>query len=442
MTATVSQDYFRQCFGNISAMNDNEKNEFPRKENQIKKFVQKLTARRYPEHAPPYDDEVRAELGALEGWVSIVTNTLLAAGKAWLSLMSGSLSLAADAIHTFADSLTSVGIIIGFRMAKKPADDKHPFGHARIESITALIIGVLLAVASVELGRAAVGRLLEPEPVEAPIWMIITIIVMALIKELAARFSFELGALIDSDALAADAWHHRSDVFATLLVAVAFIASRFGVAWLDGAAGIGVALILASAACHIIARAAGPLIGEKLSDEEIEHISNVAGAVKGVYSVHDIVVQRYGTFQVISLHVEVSRELNVVEAHDISQSVENALQKELRAHATVHVDPKGEDHPDAARLRELIVREIEHMDGLLDIHDFRLEARENRRLVADFDIRTAEELSETVKSDFSQKLSDKVKSMFPHIQINPQFDPPFCRAAKRSNGDGTQSAAK
>jgi hypothetical protein len=259
--------------------------------------------------------------------------------------------------------------------------------------------------------------------------MIVTVFFMAVAKELLARFSSELGALIGSDALKADAWHHRSDVFATLLVVVAFIASRFGVDWLDGVAGIGVSLIVGWAAYRIVGQAAQPLIGEKLGDAEVRRISDIASGVQGVRGVHDIVVQRFGRFQVISLHVVVSRALNVVEAHDISHTVERALMKSLRAHATVHIDPKGQEHPDMQRIQTLIEQIIDPMDGLLDIHDLRVEEREDGPLAVSFDVRTAKEIADADMQTYRMALVDHIRAVSRGATVEVQFDPPFCRAA-------------
>ena len=394
----------------------------------MKRFVQWIAKRRFPDESKPYSERARAKLGALEGWVSIASNTVLALAKVGLALLSGSLSLMADAVHTFADSLTSLVVIVGFRMAGKPADDEHPFGHARIESIATLIIGVLLAVAAVELGHAAVDRLLAPAPVQAPTWMIVAVIAMALAKELMARFSFELGVLIGSDALEADAWHHRSDVFATLLVAAAFIASRFDINWFDGAAGIGVALIVAAAAYRIIAQAAQPLIGERLNTEEIAEISRIASSVDGVRGVHDIVVQRYGTFQVISLHAVVSRELNVVEAHDISQAVETALQQKLFAHATVHIDPAGEDHPETGRVKTALTQAVATLDGLKSVHDLRIRNGRDGAVDVSFDVQTERALDESISIEYRTVLTARVSEILPHARVSANFDPPFCLA--------------
>jgi divalent metal cation (Fe/Co/Zn/Cd) transporter len=259
--------------------------------------------------------------------------------------------------------------------------------------------------------------------------MIITVFVMAVAKEALARFSFELGALIGSDALEADAWHHRSDVFATLLVVVAFIASRFGVHWLDGVAGIGVSLIVAWAAFRIVSQAAQPLIGERLSEEEIQRISGIAGAVEGVRGVHDIVVQRFGALQVMSLHVVVSRALNVVDAHDISHAVEKTLLEELGAHATVHIDPKGPAHPDTQRVQQIIEAAIARMDGLLDIHDLRMADSEDGTLAVSFDVRTGEDIPEARKRSYRSTLVEEIRIFSSGARVDIQFDPPFCRAA-------------
>jgi len=408
----------------------------------MKRLVRRIVNRRLAKGETALSEAARAELGAVEGWVSIASNTLLAGAKALLATLSGSLSLMADAVHTFADSLTSLVVIVGFHMAKKPADDEHPFGHARIESIATLVIGVLLAVAAVELGRAAVERLLSPVPVAAPTWMIIAVFFMAVSKELLARFSSELGALIGSDALEADAWHHRSDVFATLLVAVAFIASRLGVDWLDGVAGIGVSLIVGWAAYRIVGQAAQPLIGEKLGEAEVRRISDIARGVQGVRGVHDIVVQRFGRFQVISLHAVVSRTLNVVEAHDISHAVEGALMKALRAHATVHIDPKGQEHPAMQRIQVLIEQAIESMEGLLDIHDLRVEEPGDGPLRVSFDVRTGKEVAEDDREVFRAALVERIRAVSSGATLEVQFDPPFCRAATEPDTAGRPAASR
>jgi cation diffusion facilitator family transporter len=391
---------------------------------------QRLAIRIAPGCADPGNREARARIGLLEGWVSIVANTLMAAGKLLMAMLSGSMSLFADAVHTFADSLTSVVVIVGFKLSQKPADHNHPFGHDRIESIASLIIGVLLAVAAFELGRESVMRLIYPQASTAPTWIIIVVVGMALAKELMARFSFDLGKLIDSDALEADAWHHRSDVFATILVALALVATRIGWMWLDGVAGIGVALILCWAAWHTIRQSAQPLIGERASDEELNAVMRIANTVAGVLEVHDIIMQRYGQRMVISLDVVVSGDLSARQVHSICEKVEHRLMAELRAHATVHADPLVPRHDEQDRIYGLIHEAVMSLAGCDSFHDLRVEEDEGGQLNISFDVVTSEELSDARVGEYHEEIAGKIRGAYPQARIMMEFDPPFCLAPK------------
>lgn len=391
-----------------------------------KTLFQRLALRAFPGADDPRNEAARSRVGLLEGWISLATNIALAAVKGVLAWLSGSLSLLADAFHTLADSLTSLVVIVGFRLSRKPADAHHPFGHGRIESIASLVIGVLLGVAAFELGHAAVTRLLSPTPVVAPTWLIVVITATALVKELLARFSFELGTLIGSDALEADGWHHRSDVFATLLVVAAFIAARFGIFWLDGVMGLLVALLIGYTAVQIVMRAANPLIGEGPSNDELRQIAAVAHEVRGVLDVHEIVMQRYGPRAVLSLHIQVARERNIVEAHAISHAVEEKLAAALGAHVTVHVDPAGPKHFAAPVISEVLNRELAPMGGCSGFHDLHLSHDERDCLCVQFDVSTLEELDEGQKETYAARLTQAVRERFPEAQLRVHFDPPFC----------------
>ncbi|MBW2733566.1 MAG: cation transporter [Deltaproteobacteria bacterium] len=389
-------------------------------------LFQRLALRLYPGADNPRNEAARARVGLLEGWSSLAINILLAMIKGVLAWLSGSLSLLADTFHTLADSLTSLVVIVGFRLSRKPADADHPFGHGRIESIAGLIIGVLLGVAAFELGHAAITRLLTPTAINAPSWLIGVIAFTALLKELLARFSFDLGKLIDSDALEADAWHHRSDVFATLLVVVAFVFARFGMVWIDGVVGILVALLIGFTAVQIVVRAANPLIGEAPSEEVLRQISDSAHKVHGVLDVHEIVMQRYGARAVLSLHIQVARERNIVEAHAISHEVEEALAAALNAHVTVHIDPAGAKHFASPVVAEVLNSELKTMDGCESFHDLRLSHDDHDCLCVALDITTREELSDAQKAAHTTRLAKAVQERFPEAKLKVHFDPPFC----------------
>ena len=393
-----------------------------------------FAAKRFaPGHESPANLDARTRVGLLEGWVSIVANTFMAVVKGALGYMTGSVSLLADAAHTFADSGTSIVVIFGFRAARKPADSKHPFGHGRMESIASLVIAVLLALTAFEMGRAAIDRIMQPQPVQAPTWAIVVIVIMMLAKELMARFSSHLGSLISSDALQADAWHHRSDVFATGLVAVAFVASRYGIIWLDGIAGVGVALLIAWAAWEIMKQAADPLIGIHAPKEMYASVAEQAAAVNNVLGVHDIIIQCYGATRVISLHVQVPGTMSLREAHAVGEEVEERVMAMYPGLTTVHVDPIEKVQPEWRDLAHIVESGIRAFPKCESYHDLRVR-REGSQLVVTFDIGTNEEMDEDEQQAFRDGLREHLRRHHPQAEVVVNFDPPFCHDPAQPTG--------
>lgn len=285
--------------------------------------------------------KVRARYGGLEAWTSIVVNVVLFAVKILLGVMVNSVAVIADAVHTLSDTGTSIIILIGFKIAKRPADREHPFGHGRMESIATLIVAVLLIVAGFELLRSAGVRILNPTVEQAKIsWMVgLVLIGTMVIKELMARFAGEMAVLVKSKTLQADAWHHRSDAFSTLLVVAAMVCAYFEYSYVDGVAGVGVALIVMYSGYAIGRDAISPLLGERPKRELLKEIESIARGFTGVKGVHDVIVHRYGQTKVVTLHIEVSARESVTKLHDLSEEVTEAIEKKLGGSAVVHIDP-------------------------------------------------------------------------------------------------------
>ena len=191
-----------------------------------------------------FDTSVRSSYGKLEGWVGIAGNLVLFAIKLYLGIVSGSTALLADAVHTLGDSITSAVVIAGFIMAAKPCDKEHPFGHERMESIAALVISNLLFVTGFELIIHSIRKIMHPSINRVSFTIMAIIAATIFAKEIMARFSYQLGEMIDSDALRADAMHHRTDVAATAMVLAALIGARFNLFFLDGIMGVVVSLII------------------------------------------------------------------------------------------------------------------------------------------------------------------------------------------------------
>ncbi len=286
------------------------------------------------------DPEVRSRYGYLEGWISLSVNLLLFIAKMLMGVMTASISVVADAVHTGSDLATSAIVIWGFKVSKKPADEEHPFGHGRMENIATLIIAVLLCVIGIEILQAALMRISQPREVKGNIFVIIALFVSMIIKEWMARFSFSLAKKIKSSTLFADAWHHRSDAVSTFLVIAAIIGSMYRIFKLDAFFGAVVALYIIYTGVKLIKEATVHLLGKAADKKSQNKIKHIALSVEGVQGVHDIIVHDYGNFKAISLHVEVEPELDSVSAHQIATSVEAQIARQIKSSPIVHIDLK------------------------------------------------------------------------------------------------------
>jgi len=287
----------------------------------------------------------RKFVGYLEAWVSIIGNILLFIFKFLFGIALNSIALIADAFHSLSDVLTSVVVLAGFMVGGKPADKEHPFGHGRVEQIATLVIAFLLAFVAYELGRSSIGRMLSPQPVKYSFWVVVFLVLSTIFKEWMARFSIYLGKKIDSSALIADAWHHRSDAVASFLVAVGLVVISLGrFAYLDGVLGLGVVLLLIWVVYDLARSASSFLIGEAPAEEFEIKIRNEILSIPGVLNYHDIRFHDYQNHKVLSLHVEVQHNLTAKEAHRIALEVQDKLKKNIgeSVDVTVHIDPYGE----------------------------------------------------------------------------------------------------
>lgn len=280
--------------------------------------------------------------GYLEGWISIVLNTALFAVKFWVGTICGSVAMIADAWHTLSDTLTSIVVILGFWIAARPADREHPYGHGRAEPIAAIVIGTLLAVVAVFFLQESVMKLLHPERFPAArfsrlaIWVFLSSVVL---KEALARFSIWAGRKIDSGALIADGWHHRSDAVASALIVVGGLFAGY-CWWMDGALGVGVSLLIAYAAYDVIRSATSVSLGEAHSPDLERRIRDIiAAAAPEVANMHHLQAHKYGDHVEITLHLCFPPAMTIEEAHAISGKVKHALRRELGVEPTTHLEP-------------------------------------------------------------------------------------------------------
>lgn len=365
----------------------------------------------------------KKKIGFLAGWLSIIVNFILAIVKVIFGIFTGSIALIADAVHTISDVLTSIIVIVGFKISTKPADREHPFGHGRMESIATLIISIILFTVSVEFFQLGIKKIIKPTYIIAN-WFIISIIfVTVILKELLAKITKHLGTLINSKSIEADSWHHRSDAISSLFVIIGFIGSIYGIKWLDGIATLLVSLFIAWVAFGLSKETVNKLLGEAPSKELLEEIINIAKSHENVDGVHDIIVHSYGDNMLVSLHIEVEDKYSAMKVHDISEDVESLLEKKFSStKAIVHADPINTDHKDYKKIKDFIDKEMENDHSFLSYHDLRIIGSEKRSNIL-FDIEYDKDLSEKEMIQLRKTLIKKLWETFKMgaiIKIEPK----------------------
>ncbi len=295
-----------------------------------------------PQYGDISDPLIRKKYGFLEAKISIAGNIALFVLKLVLGMFINSIALIADAVHTISDTATSGVVIFGFKFAARPSDQKHPFGHGRIEYIATMIIAILLIFTGIGFIEQSVRRglaMVELSHQEFTILIGIVVIVSAVLKEVMARFSFGIGRKIKSEMLIADAWHHRTDAFSSIGVGLSIIGSTYGFPWLDPLFGGFVSMIIVYVGINIVRTSANYLIGAAPDPELVKHIQQLAEDFPQVHDAHAVRVHDYGIYKVITLHIHVDKDLTVERAHAIADNIERKICEETGYHATSHIEP-------------------------------------------------------------------------------------------------------
>ena len=359
----------------------------------------------------------RNQVGIFQGWVSTAVNTLLFIFKLFIGLITGAVSLIADAVHTLSDIVTSLIVIWGFKQSKKPADIGHPYGHGRAEYIATLIISVLLCVAGIEFIETAIDRIKNPILIVSDWWMIAILGLTVVIKEITARYAKFLSSKIASGLLHADAWHHRTDAVSSILVLIALIAGNFGYSSIDGWAGLFVALILIYTGFDIARDSVDDLIGKPPDVAELDTIRDIALSVPGALGVHDISVHSYGLDKFVSIHAEINAKKTAAEAHDISEEIESKLEEALGVEPTVHLDPVNPDDPMVKEVKYFLDEKNIDDDRISGVHDIRIVNTENHHVIL-FGMNVRLGLSQKQIIACKEELNRLLKEKFNGYEIN------------------------
>ena len=316
---------------------------------------------------------VRGAYGKLAGAVGIVCNLLLFAGKLLAGILSGSVAVTADAVNNLSDASSSLVTLLGFKLAERPADEEHPYGHARIEYISGLVVAALILLIGAELAKSSFSKILHPETVEFSLLTLGVLVGSILAKLWMALFCRKLGKRIDSTTLLATSADSRNDVISTAAVLVGCLVGYFFDVKLDGYIGMAVALFIIWSGCSIAKDTINPLLGERASEELVRNISDLILSHEKILGIHDLMVHDYGPGNCFaSVHAEMDSAEAPLICHDIIDDIERDALRELQVHLVIHYDPIVTDDEELNAARALVEQEIKSIDESLSLHDFRM----------------------------------------------------------------------
>ena len=376
-----------------------------------------------PNGAEATDPKVRSRVGSLSGAVGIGCNLLLFLCKIVLGTLSGAVSVTADALNNLSDASSSIVTLLGFRLAGKPADAQHPYGHARIEYLSGLAVAALILVIGFELAVSSVKKILTPEPVTFSLMALLILLGSIIVKLWLSLFNRRLGRFIDSAALLATAADSRNDVIATSVVLVSMVIEHMTDLRIDGFMGLAVAVFILISGLKLARDTISPLLGEAADPELRAKLVDYIQAHPRVLGYHDLMVHDYGPGQrFASIHVEMDKNEDPLQCHEIIDSMERECLESHGVHLVIHYDPVVTDDPQLNRMRKIVTAILQVKDPRLTIHDFRMSTGEDAVSLV-FDVALPNDLrgqEEAIRSALETALNDLGESRY-HTVIT--FDP-------------------
>lgn len=355
----------------------------------------------------PESEAVRVRYGTLSGFVGIILNIILSVFKVIFGIITKSISIVADGANNIFDAVSSIISLVGFKISGKPADEEHPFGHGRVEYVSALTLAFFILIMGVELIKSSIDRFTNPETVIFSVPAVAVLVLSILAKVWLAVFNRKVGKIIDSVAVDAVVTDSIGDIAATTCSLIALIASKFTDFPVDGIMGIIVALIVIYAGIDIIRGTLGPLLGEPPAKETVEKLEKLVMSFDGIVGIHDLVLHSYGHSKIIgSLHAEVPAEIDIIHSHDTIDLIERTVKDKLGIEISIHMDPIINDER-THDLKNAVTEIINSICENATMHDFRVvDGPTHTNLI--FDVVLPRSYSE---NDFRNTVESCVKQM-------------------------------
>lgn len=362
------------------------------------------------------NSKVRTAYGILASVVGIICNVILFAIKLIIGLVLGSVAVMADAFNNLSDAASSIIGFVGVKMADKPADEDHPFGHGRMEYIAALIVAFIVIEVGLSFFKSSIEKISNPQSITFSLVSVIILAVSICIKLWLGFFNRKLGNRINSSVMKATATDAFGDVITTAVTVVSIIVAEFTSLNIDGYVGVLVSLVVMWAGIGIVRDTIAPLIGEAVDPELYEQIVKKVEGYEGIVGTHDLIVHNYGPGRsMASVHAEVPADVDLLKAHELIDRIEADVRNELGIFMVIHMDPI-ETKNEAVREYKAMVKEvIASIDEAIEIHDFRIvDGEEQVNLI--FDTVVPYSYDKKAETELRENICAKVKERNPKCQ--------------------------
>lgn len=386
-----------------------------------------LVSKFIKDHENISDTKVRDSYGYLGGIIGVIVNIALFLIKLSVGLIVKSIAVTADAFNNLSDALSSIITIAGFKIASKPADEKHPFGHGRIEYLSGLIVAFMVMLVGFQFTKSSFNRIMNPEKVYFQAIPFILILISILAKIWLSRFNKYIGIKINSSALQASALDALGDVITSSTVALSLLLSKWIDFPIDGYIGIVVSLFILYSGFSLVKETVDPLLGEAPDPEFIQQLENDILTYDNICGVHDIIIHNYGPGRIMgSLHAEVPCDISVVTIHEIIDKAEKELSAKYGLFLVIHMDPINTDDKDINRTRNYVEKILEKFPEVESFHDFRMVGEgDYKNLIfdvvvnCDFDV-------ENNGEDMCNRIDSELKKLHPNFNAVITIDKHFC----------------
>ena len=354
---------------------------------------------------------VRTAYGVLASGVGIACNVLLSLAKMMVGMLLHSVSVMADAFNNLSDAGSSIIGLVGVKMAEKPADEDHPFGHGRIEYVAALIVAFLVIEVGFTFFKDSISKIRHPEELRFQMVSIVILGMSILVKLWLGMFNKKLGKKIDSQVMMATAADSLGDVIATAATVVSILFWKVTGINIDGFVGLGVSLVVMWAGIGIARDTLEPLIGEATTPEDYRRIKKFVEKYDGIMGSHDLIVHNYGPGRsMASIHAEVPNNVSIEVSHEIIDRIERDAAKELGRFLVIHMDPLETEDQTVLKVRKKTEKAVEELDSRCSIHDFRMVKGEDQMNLI-FDLVVPREYSEKKGDELMIRVIERMQEI-------------------------------